>query len=98
VWKGDTAGIALEGELDLAGSPCVRQALVDAINDGAGRVAVDLSSLSFVDSTGLGVLVGAYKRARSFDIEFVLVNPTRAVARVFEIAGLDRVMPIERTA
>lgn len=92
-----TIVVTLAGELDVAGAPIVRQALVDALNDGAPLLVVDLSQLGFIDSTGLGVLVGALKRAHSMDAEFVLANPSRAVSRVFEIAGLDRVMPVEST-
>jgi anti-sigma B factor antagonist len=87
--------VAVVGELDVSGAPRVREALLAALTEGAHRVTIDLSALSFIDSTGLGVLVGAYKRARSQSVDLVLTNPTRSVARVFEIAGLDKVLPVE---
>lgn len=95
---GGTAVIALVGELDVAGAPRVRQAVVDVLDADIERVVVDLSGLSFIDSTGLGVLVGAYKRARAVGADFAVARPSTAVARVFQIAGIDKILPVEAAA
>ena len=87
--------VAIVGELDVSGAPRVREALLSALSEGAQRVAIDLSGLAFIDSTGLGVLVGAFKRARAQSVDFVLTKPSKSVSRVFEIAGLDKILPVE---
>lgn len=80
------------GELDLATAPVFRQSLVDAINSGAARVVVDLAEVTFIDSTGLGVLVGAIKRARANGAELVAVSAAPSIRKVFEITGIEGVL------
>jgi anti-sigma B factor antagonist len=87
--------VAIVGELDVSGAPKVREALLTALGEGAHRVTIDLSGLAFIDSTGLGVIVGAFKRARAQEVDFVLTKPSKSVIRVFEIAGLDKILPVE---
>lgn len=58
-----TAVITIDGPLDVYSAPDVRNTLIGLINEGRNRQAVDLTAVTFVDSTGLGVLVGAAKRA-----------------------------------
>jgi anti-sigma B factor antagonist len=55
---------------------------------------MDLSDLEFMDSTGLGVLIGCLKRLKEADGTLVLTNLRPAVARVFEVTGLDRIFTI----
>lgn len=80
------------GELDLATAPAFRQSLVDAIDSGAVRVVVDMSEVTFIDSTGLGVLVGAIKRARASGAELVALSAAPSIRKVFEITGIDHVL------
>jgi anti-sigma B factor antagonist len=63
----------------------------------SGDVVVDLSRLSFIDSTGLNVLVDAYKRLTTSGHQMTLRAPARRVMAVLEITGLDAVLNIERT-
>ena len=86
--------VAVEGELDVSNAPRLRRALSDVIDGEPGSVVVDLSRLTFVDSTGLGVLVGADKRARALGVGLVLSSPQPSIAKVFEIAGVHRVMRV----
>jgi anti-sigma B factor antagonist len=95
--EGDAAVLALRGELDVEAGPQLREALLEAIGEGGRRVVVDLEGVSFIDSAGLGVLVGGLKRARSNDGELVLVCTARTVLRVFEITGLTRVFELHST-
>jgi anti-sigma B factor antagonist len=90
------AVLSLEGEMDLATSPALRQHLLDLRDDGVSQVVVDLSELQFIDSTGLGALVAAVKRYREHGGDIVLRKPTASVGRVLEIAGLTRVFEIEQ--
>jgi anti-sigma B factor antagonist len=89
--------VAVRGELDLEGGGALREALLDAIGDGGRRVVVDLEGLDFIDSAGLGVLVGGLKRARTHDGDLVLVCTGRNVLKVLEVTGLMRVFVIHTT-
>lgn len=82
--------ITLYGELDVAGAPRLRRLLADVIDDEAHRLDIDLQSLSFIDSTGLGALMGGFKRAKALGVDFALLNPSPSIATVFEITGVDR--------
>jgi anti-sigma B factor antagonist len=59
---------------------------------GARHLVVDLAEVSFIDSTALGVLIGATKRLHSADGSFAVVCPSEKIGRVFEITGLDQVL------
>lgn len=88
--------LRVAGEIDVATSPQFREALHGLIDDGAESVVVDLSGTTFMDSSGLGVLVGALKRLRSDRQADVLelrgLQPP--VYRVFEITGLAEIFTI----
>lgn len=82
------------GELDVVGAPDLRSAVVDAVATGSRLVAVDLSGLDFVDSFGIGAVVGALKRLRQRGGDLALVCPTPHIRRVFEICDLDRILAL----
>ena len=91
----DTAVLRLRGELDMATAVALRLALADAIDGGPSSLEVDLSELTFVDSTGIGVLVGASRRAEDAGCSFVLRGPSRSVMKALHLTGVDKVMDIE---
>ncbi len=86
--------VHLQGEVDLASAPQLRRELYDIIDQGHRWIAIDLSDVDFMDSTGLGVLIGALKRLREADGSLALAGFKPAVSRVFEITGLDRIFTI----
>ena len=86
--------VAVRGEIDLFTAPELKKTLADAIENGATRVVVDLSETTFLDSTALGVLIGAVKRLRSRDGQLVIVNTDANIAKTFEITGLDQIFTI----
>jgi len=86
--------ISAAGDLDVAGAPELRQAVVSAVADGRRRLVLDLSGLDFIDSFGLGVVVGALKRTRQRGGDLRLVCRTPRIRRVFELCDLDRAMAI----
>ncbi len=90
---GSTTVLALRGELDLESAQRLREELVEVIGEGT-HVVVDLELVGFLDSVGLGVLVGGLKRARTHHGDLVLVCSSRAVLKPLEITGLDRVFTI----
>ncbi len=79
------------GEVDVYTAPSLRRFLDEQIHDGARDVVVDLSEVGFLDSTGLGVLVGRLKLLRANGGTLRLVGLGERVLRVFTITGLDRV-------
>jgi anti-sigma B factor antagonist len=85
------AVLAVGGEVDVATAPRLRERLIELVNDGQHRIVVDLSAVEFLDSTGLGVLVGALKRVRTHDGDLALVCTESRVLKVFEITGLNKV-------
>lgn len=91
----DVAVLAVRGELEVNGAPTLRLALIEAIEEEPGRrVVVDLEGVDFIDSAGLGVLVGGLTRARRHAGELVLVATGRSVLKVLELTGLTRVFEI----
>jgi len=86
--------VAVRGEIDLFTAPELKQKLTDAIEGGKSRIVVDLTDTSFLDSTALGVLIGAVKRLRSRDGALVIVNVDQNIAKTFEITGLDQIFTI----
>jgi anti-sigma B factor antagonist len=91
----DPAVVSLEGELDLAAAPQLRECLVGLVEGGATDIVLDVARLDFIDSTGLSVLVMALNRTRAVDGSTVLRNPSHSVMRLLEITGLLAVFGIE---
>src|SRR3954454_19483703 len=86
--------VAVRGEIDLFTAPELKATLTDAIEEGKTRSVVDLSETTFLDSTALGVLIGAIKRLRSRDGRMTIVNTDQNIAKTFEITGLDQIFTI----
>lgn len=89
--------VRVAGEIDIASAPRLREELIRCITQRGPRVVLDLTDVAFLDSTGLGVIVGVLKRARTLDGDLRLVCPSPTIRRVFEITALDRTMPLGAT-
>lgn len=87
--------LRIQGEVDLYTAPKLRERLDEAIDAGRRALTLDLSEMDFIDSTGLGVLVGAQKRLRETGGAIVLRNPSRSTSKILEIAGLTQLFTIE---
>ena len=85
----DAVVVRLGGELDLYNAPLVRDALVDAAAGKPARLVVDLSEVSFIDSTALGVLIEARTRLANRRA-FLLAAPQVETRRALQVSGLDR--------
>jgi anti-sigma B factor antagonist len=90
-----TPTVVVEGEVDVATAPSLRDELYRLIQNGASWVVVDLSGMDFIDSTGLGVFVGALKRAREGGGGVELRGLKPSARKVFEITGLDSAFTID---
>lgn len=90
----DVAVVAVGGEIDLYTAPQLRNELVDALEDGARLLVIDMSRAEFCDSTGISVLLSAMKRSRGKGGDLELVAPKPAVMKVLEVTGLTEVFTI----
>jgi anti-sigma B factor antagonist len=89
-----TPVLSVRGEIDVSTAPELRDRLLGVAQDGYSTVVVDLSEVTFLDSTALGVLVSGLKRFRSAGGDLRLVVTGRNVTKVLEITGLVEVFPI----
>jgi anti-sigma B factor antagonist len=86
--------VALTGEVDLYTAPELKQELLRLVEQGAGRIVVDLTDTTFIDSTMLSVLLSTLKRLRPSGGQLGIVCSDRNIRKIFEITLLDRVFPI----
>jgi anti-sigma B factor antagonist len=86
--------IAVIGEIDVATAPQLRERLHGVIAEGRATVVLDLLGVTFLDSTALGVLVGALKRCRELGGELHVVVADARIKKIFEITGLNKVFPL----
>lgn len=93
---GDWTVVTVAGDLDVVGGPDLRQAVMREVRAGRTRLVLDLTGVDFLDSFGLGVIVGALKRVRLLDGDLRLVVPEPRLQRVFEVCDLDRVFEMYR--
>ena len=87
--------VLLIGELDEANAPYVRTYLDRVIETEKrfNKVIMDLSQLEFMDSTGIGVMLGRYKKLQSRNIPIYIINPSNQAEKIFKMAGLYDIMP-----
>jgi anti-sigma B factor antagonist len=86
--------VTARGQLDVATAPRFRQVLVEAQYGGSTDVLVDLDGVEFLDSFGLGVLVGALRRARIHDAQLVLVCSRERLLHLLEVSRLAEIVPV----
>jgi anti-sigma B factor antagonist len=94
---GGRAIITVKGEIDVASAPALRNQLRSVCVEGVGSVVLDLRQVTFLDSSALGVLVGALRRCREVDSQFQLVINSPRLLKIFEITGLTSVFDITGT-
>lgn len=92
--QGDTLIIFLVGELDEHASSYARTK-IDSIlsNNNMGKIVFDLSQLEFMDSTGIGVFLGRYKKAFALKMPIFIANAKHSVDRVLKLSGIYNIMP-----
>lgn len=83
--------IGVSGEIDVYTAPKLREVVVAAIEAGHTNLVIDIEDVAFLDSTGLGVLVGALKRVRAEDGTLDIICTSDRLLRIFEITGLHKV-------
>lgn len=86
--------LEIAGEIDVYSAARLRARLVELAQAGRHRLIIDMTSVTFMDSSGLGVLVGAMKRARANSGEVCIVGAAERILQTLRITGLTRVFPI----
>jgi anti-sigma B factor antagonist len=90
---GDYTLVRVRGEVDLSWSQQVRRAILDALG-ATGKVGVELSQVSYIDSSGIAALVEGFQNARGRGQKFALVAASKPVMAVLQLARLDKVFPL----
>ena len=91
---GDASVLTLRGEIDVYTAPRLRQAIIDLVDGGATNIVVDMEKVDFLDSTGLGVLVGGLKRVKVKEGSLSIVTTQDKILKIFDITGLNKAFAI----
>ena len=89
--------IDVQGEIDIYTAPRLRELLIDLVSTDNYHLVVNLEKVGFLDSTGLGVLVGGLKRVQAHDGSLDLVCTQQRILKIFKITGLTKVFGIHET-
>jgi anti-sigma B factor antagonist len=90
--RGEVVVVSVGGELDMATAPQLQDQITDLLDSGRARLVLDLTDLSFCDSTGLSVLVRAKNSCDEIGGSLRLAAPQRGVRRILEVSGLVEVL------
>ena len=90
--------IAVGGEIDVYTAPKLRDKITELVADGVYDIIVDMEAVEFLDSTGLGVLVGGLKKVRAHDGSLELICTQDRLLKIFRITGLAKVFVIHDSA
>jgi len=88
---GEAYVINVQGEIDVYTAPRLRQEIISLLDQGSRHIVIDLSSVDYLDSTGLGVLIGGLKRMKEQEGSLSLICPNPKIMRIFEITGLNKI-------
>ncbi len=89
--------VEVAGEIDVYTAPKLREQLAELVDAGRHDIVVDMQRVEFLDSTGLGVLVGGLKRIKQHDGSMNLVCTQERILKIFRITGLTKVFPIHES-
>ena len=90
--RGDAVILAPSGRLNLVSAPQLKKAADDVVAKGRARIVVDLSGVSFMDSSGLGALIGGLKSARQAAGDLRIAGAAEQVLAVLQLTNLDRIL------
>jgi anti-sigma B factor antagonist len=86
--------MVLAGELDISTAPALRDRMAEVADEFGAEFVLDIAGLTFIDSTGLSLIVSEHKKLKASGAELVVQSPTRTAQRLFEISGLDAVLTL----
>lgn len=87
--------VMIEGELDVSTAEKLKEHLNKLTNEEVIDIKMDLTNLDYIDSTGLGVMVGVLKKLKSNEKDIYIINPKNNVKKIFSITGLDKIFKVE---
>jgi len=91
---GEVTVIVLSGEIDVKSTPHLKELLQGLIDEGKNQLLVDLTAVPFIDSTGLGIFVNAFKRTQQAGGTIKFANPKEELRKVFSLTQTDKVFSI----
>lgn len=91
---GDFMVISLEGEVDVYSASMLREEIINQVDAGEYNIVINLGKVAFLDSTGLGVLVGGLKRVKTHEGQLGIICNQEKILRIFRITGMDKIFPI----
>jgi anti-sigma B factor antagonist len=83
------------GEIDIYTANELKEIFMEMLDEHKENIKIDCTELGYIDSTGLGVLIGALKRLKKYDKNIIIVNPKANVSKLFRITGLNKIFIIE---
>lgn len=95
--EGGYTVVSPRGEIDLATNQQLKNAIAEQLVGGSAHLVVDLSNVDFIDSTGLGALIGGRRKAHEAGGSFCLVTPQERFLKLFRITGLNTVFDVVDT-
>ncbi|MFC0523699.1 STAS domain-containing protein [Pontibacillus salicampi] len=87
--------VSLSGEIDAYTAPKLKESILPLTQSSEAEVVVDLQSVTYMDSTGLGVFISALKSTKEYGSQLTLINPQERVYRLFKITGLTEIINID---
>ena len=96
-WGGNVMLCTIHGDIDHHNARIIRAQIDDELYKHRPRkLTLDLSRVEFMDSSGLGLILGRYNKASEIGVEFTLLNPAESVRKILDVAGIGRMIKIER--
>ena len=87
--------VGIDGELDVAGADKVKEHLNSLVEENPVDLKIDFTNLEYIDSTGLGALIGVLKRLKVNEKDIYILNARKNVKKIFTITGLDKIFKVE---
>jgi len=89
--------VRLAGEIDLSVAPLLRQSLTDLVRQGHNKLLIDLTGVTFIDSSAIGVLLSTVRRLRRRRGSLAVLCPNPRLRRLFELVGHNLIFPVDET-
>ena len=87
--------INLTGEVDISTANNLKETLINLLQEKEADIKLNCKELEYIDSTGLGVLIGILKRLKSIEKNIIIINPKSNISKLLKITGLDKIFVIE---
>jgi len=93
----DGSVLTVSGDIDMYSSPKLRESVIEAVSKAAGKLVAHVCKVTYIDSSGVAVLIDALKRCTAKNMTFILAEPSKAVLDVIDLALLNDVFDIKES-